>query len=95
MCGKLSKNVATLFENQRCQKARLHESKDLAACSSVAVALGKLKLPRLEPAHGLHLLETPDVKKKKARRYGFTKNDTKMGSQNLKKFLTAKHMNMT
>ena len=31
----------------------------------------------------------------KARRCGFTQNDPKMGSQNLKKFLTAKHMNMT
>ena len=46
-------------------KAKLHESKDLAACSSLAVALGKLKLPRLEPAHGFHLLEAPYVKRKR------------------------------
>ena len=73
----------------------LHESKDLAACSSVAVALGKFKLPRLEPAHGLHLLEAPYVKKKQARRCGFTQNDPKMGSQNFKKILTSKHIKMT
>ena len=68
----IKKTLPHSLKNQRCQKARLHESKDLAACSSVAVALGKLKLPRLELAHGLHLLEAPYVKKKQARRCAFT-----------------------
>ena len=53
------KNAAKFLDNQRCQKARLLESKDLAACPSLVVALGKFNLPRPQPAHGLDFLKEP------------------------------------
>ena len=49
--------------------------------SSMAVALGKLNLPRLEPAHGSYFCEEQRVKKKSGRCLRFEGISLKMGAQ--------------
>ena len=66
-CLMFFPTVAQFLANQGCQKAWLPESKDLAACASLAVALGRLNLPQSKPADSFDLPEEPKVKKKKCR----------------------------